>query len=126
METIDNNQSTDSINLKCFDLGEENGGKQLILDHISISPTEYYVFTIGDGQKNKTLIKKTIILKFVVSNYQKPLMDNMQSKNSQIQKKYLKLLDYFVYDWYFKSFEISSFLSKVPYNINLSISSISL
>ena len=26
----------------------------------------------------------------------------------------------------FKSFEISSFLSKVPYNINLSISSISL
>lgn len=30
METIDNNQSTDSINLKCFDLGEENGGKQLI------------------------------------------------------------------------------------------------
>ena len=98
METIDNNQSTDSINLKCFDLGEENGGKQLILDHISISPTEYYVFTIGDGQKTKTLIKKTIILKFVVSNYQKPLMDNMQSKNSQLQKKYLKLLDYFVYD----------------------------
>ena len=126
METIDNKQSPDSINLKCFDLGEENGGKQLILDHISISPTEYYVFTIGDGQKNKTLIKKTIILKFVVSNYQKPLMDNMQSKNSQLQKKYLKLLDYFVYDWYFKSFEISSFLSKVPYNINLSISSISL
>ena len=98
METIDNKQSPDSINLKCFDLGEENGGKQLILDHISISPTEYYVFTIGDGQKNKTLIKKTIILKFVVSNYQKPLMDNMQSKNSQLQKKYLKLLDYFVYD----------------------------
>ena len=55
METIDNNQSTDSINLKCFDLGEENGGKQLILDHISISPTEYYVFTIGDGQKNKNI-----------------------------------------------------------------------
>lgn len=53
METIDNKQSPDSINLKCFDLGEENGGKQLILDHISISPTEYYVFTIGDGQKKQ-------------------------------------------------------------------------
>ena len=42
------------IDLSCFDLGEENGGKQLILQHISISSTEHYVFTIGDDPRDKS------------------------------------------------------------------------
>ena len=54
METNEKNQMQGNIDLSCFDLGEENGGKQLILQHVSISSTEHYVFTIGDGPKDKT------------------------------------------------------------------------
>ena len=34
-----------------FDLGELGGGKQLIIDYRAISPTEYYVMTLGNGPK---------------------------------------------------------------------------
>ena len=43
METNKKNQMEGNIDLSCFDLGEENGGKQLILQHVSISSTEHYV-----------------------------------------------------------------------------------
>ena len=41
------------IDLMTFDLGEKNGGRQLILTHKSVSPTEHYVFTIGDGPQEQ-------------------------------------------------------------------------
>lgn len=44
-------ETNDSINLKSFDLGEMGGGKQLIIDYRTISPTEYYVVTLGNGPK---------------------------------------------------------------------------
>ena len=50
---MENNNQEQQIDLMCFDLGEQEGGKQLILDHKSVSPTEHYVFTIGDGPKKE-------------------------------------------------------------------------
>ncbi len=34
-----------------FDLGEAGGGEQVIIDYREISPTEYYVMTLGNGAK---------------------------------------------------------------------------
>jgi len=47
------------IDLMTFDLGENNGGRQLILTHKSVSSTEHYVFTIGDGPQEDKLEEKT-------------------------------------------------------------------
>ena len=35
-----------------FDLSEENGGSQMIIECKTISSTEYYVKTLGNGPKN--------------------------------------------------------------------------
>ena len=50
---MDNQNQEQKIDLMSFDLGESNGGRQLILTHKSVSPTEHYVFTIGDGPQEK-------------------------------------------------------------------------
>ena len=34
-----------------FDLGEAGGGEQVIIDYREISPTEYYVMTLGNAAK---------------------------------------------------------------------------
>ena len=39
--------------LTSFDLGEAGGGEQVIIDYREISPTEYYVMTLGNGPKIK-------------------------------------------------------------------------
>ncbi len=37
--------------LQSFDIGERLGGTQLIIDYRAISPTEFYVMTLGNGPK---------------------------------------------------------------------------
>ena len=49
---MENNNQGFDLDLMSFDLGEDAGGKQLILAHKSVSETEHYVFTVGDGVKN--------------------------------------------------------------------------
>lgn len=57
-ETPDNNRSEKKNQpgkigvFTSFDLSEENGGPQMIIDYRAVSPTEYYVKTLGDGPKN--------------------------------------------------------------------------
>ena len=50
MEKIDGEVKLD---LMSFDLGEQAGGVQTILAYRSISPTEHFVFTVGDGVKEQ-------------------------------------------------------------------------
>ncbi len=55
MEPINQNQinpAENKLDLMSFDLGEAGGGKQLIFAHKAVSPTEHYVFTLGNPPKD--------------------------------------------------------------------------
>ena len=52
-----------------FDLGELGGGKQLIIDYRAISPTEYYVMTLGNDPK--TDLTPDLDIKKLEENYLK-------------------------------------------------------
>ena len=97
MDKIDNEQLGTNLDLLCFDLGEENGGKQLILEHISISPTEHYVFTIGDG----------------------PITENFNKDNNNIKIRCFKLSKAFDEKYAVKEYVTPEEISKIAELFNL-------
>lgn len=55
MEPINQDQTNaaeNKLDLMSFDLGEAGGGTQMIFAHKAVSPTEHYVFTLGNPPKD--------------------------------------------------------------------------
>lgn len=58
-------QKTNQIEkLQSFDLGERGGGTQIIIDYRVISPTEYYVMTLGNAPKIREEANDNIKIRF--------------------------------------------------------------
>lgn len=72
-----------------FDLGELGGGKQLIIDYRVISPTEYYVMTLGNGPKID--LTPDLDIKKLEEKYLKNQEIVKNEENNNIKIRFFKL-----------------------------------
>ena len=72
-----------------FDLGELGGGKQLIIDYKDISPTEYYVITLGNGPKID--LTPDLNIKELEKKYLKKQEIIKDEENNNIKIRFFKL-----------------------------------
>ena len=94
MEPINQDQmnaAENKLDLMSFDLGEAGGGKQMIFAHKAVSPTEHYVFTLGNppkdaqntaGQQAASNGTKETLGKHLFSNFRERLA-NLKGANKQ-------------------------------------------
>lgn len=92
MSTEDDLQKIRDLELKCFDLGEQGGGMQLIIAAKAISSTEYYAITLG----NKSLINN--------NNHEDSIP---QESFNDVEKKFCSQLY-----WYILSLNANKFKEK--------------
>ena len=84
------NEKTNPIEIfHSFDLGELGGGEQLIIDYRAISPTEYYVMTLGNGPKID--LTPDLDIKKLEEKYLENQEIVKNEKNNNIKIRFFKL-----------------------------------